>query len=566
MGRTTSRRWGPYRRAGQTSASGAGASAVTVDRLSALPDALLHHIMPFLKAWEVVPTCVLAWRWRHLWASAPCIDLRVRHSSFRDANPPEEFRDFVDSLFLHHDVSASVDTLRLRSSDDYVGFDEKDANSWIRIAIGRKARVIHLVGHRKGVTSLDRVPFVSCHLKILKLSYAMLDDRILGQLSSSCKSLEELDLKDCLVTGPGIVSTSLKTLIMLKCTFNWEFLITAPNLVLLRLITPSVRVPSFTNFGSLVTSTIILDDSLLCDDFGYISDEDNFDETTDDDNHNDDKSENYKIHDDCSLSDDDFGYISDDNFGYIGDDNFGCISDDGNFDKFGFGYGFPKGRYGHSRYKDNYDYGSDIDSDDNTYEYSEIANDAKYGYKGAKLSSEDGKYGGNSGGNYSKILGGHNMLESLSTATSLELLTDAGEVALSRELKRCPTFSNLKTLSLGEWCMAADFDALIFLLQHSPNIKRLFLQLKLNFGMRKALETGIKLERRSFTCKDLRMVKIKCSKDDGRVHTLAHMFSANGIPLQYIYVRRSGNAHLRGQKFMRELAKQELDECGDDWM
>ena len=63
-----------------------------------------------------------------------------------------------------------------------------------------------------------------------------------------------------------------------------------------------------------------------------------------------------------------------------------------------------------------------------------------------------------------------------------------------------------------------------------------------NFGMRKALETGIKLERRSFTCKELRMVKIKCSKDDGRVHTLAHMFSANGIPLQYIYVRRSGNA------------------------
>uniref|UniRef100_A0A453AS39 F-box domain-containing protein n=1 Tax=Aegilops tauschii subsp. strangulata TaxID=200361 RepID=A0A453AS39_AEGTS len=511
--RTNSRRWGPYHRAGQPAGSGAGAGAGAVDRLSALPDALLHHITSFLKAWEVVPTCVLARRWRHLWASAPCIDLRVRHSSFRDANPPEEFCDFVDSLFLHRDASASVDTLRLRSSDDYVGFDEKDTNAWIRTAISRKARVIHLVGHRKGIASLDRVPFVSCHLKILKLSYARLDDRILGQLSSSCKSLEEMDLKDCLVTGPGIVSTSLKTLIMLKCTFNWDFSITAPNLVLLRLITPSVRVPSFTNFGSLVTGTIILDDSLLCDDFGYISD----------------------------------------------DDNPGYIGDDGDFDKFGFGYGFPEGRYGHSHYKDNYDYGSDIDSDDNTYEYSEIANDAKYGYKGAKLSSQDGKYGGNSGRNYSKILGGHNMLESLSTATSLELLTDAGEVVLTRELKRCPTFSNLKTLSLGEWCMAADFDALILLLQHSPNIKRLFLQLKLNFGMRKALETGIKLERRSFTCKDLRMVKIKCSKDDGRVHTLAHMFSANGIPLQCIYVRRSGNAHLRGQKFMRELGKQELD-------
>jgi hypothetical protein len=53
------------------------------------------------------------------------------------------------------------------------------------------------------------------------------------------------------------------------------------------------------------------------------------------------------------------------------------------------------------------------------------------------------------------------------------------KVVLSRELKRCPNFSNLKTLSLGEWCMTADFDALIFLLQHCPNIERLFLQLKL---------------------------------------------------------------------------------------
>jgi hypothetical protein len=149
------------------------------------------------------------------------------------------------------------------------------------------------------------------------------------------------------------------------------------------------------------------------------------------------------------------------------------------------------------------------------------------------------------------------------------------KVVLSRELERCPTFRNLKTLSLGEWCMAADFDALIFLLQHSPNIERLFLQLTLvckymlhatwflilfvvfsisaqclitfrdmqkNFNTRNALKTSIKPMGRSFTCKELRMVKIKCSKDDARVHTLAHMFRANGVPLKKIYVRRSGNA------------------------
>ena len=391
---------------------GAGRAAAKRDHLSALPDELLHHIMSSLKALEAVRTCVLARRWRHLWASSPCVDLRVRHSSGRDADPLGEFRHFVHRLFLLRDASAPVGTLRLRSGDEAAGYDEDDASAWIRAAINRNARVIHLAGHRSEIASLERVQFVSCHLKVLKLSYARLDGRILKQLSSSCTSLEELDLKDCLGTGPGIVSASLKTLIMLKCKINCAFSIAAPNLLLLRLTTPYVRVPSFKNLGSLVTATIILDDSFLGDDFEHISDEDGCDGTTDDDGDDSDDNDwtdTSKIHDDDSSLGDDFGYD--------------------HFIRFGYGHTFAEESYTHGHYKDNFDYGSDIDSDDNSYEYSEIANDAKYGYNGkGKLSSEDGNYGKISGGNYSYILGGHHMLESLSTATSLELLTDAGEV------------------------------------------------------------------------------------------------------------------------------------------
>jgi hypothetical protein len=53
------------------------------------------------------------------------------------------------------------------------------------------------------------------------------------------------------------------------------------------------------------------------------------------------------------------------------------------------------------------------------------------------------------------------------------------KVIVTRELKSCPTFSNLKTLSLGEWRIDAEFNALIFFLQHSPGLERIFLELKL---------------------------------------------------------------------------------------
>jgi hypothetical protein len=54
---------------------GGGRSAGDADRLSALPDSLLHAIMSFLKARQAVQTCVLATRWRHLWRSVPCLDV-----------------------------------------------------------------------------------------------------------------------------------------------------------------------------------------------------------------------------------------------------------------------------------------------------------------------------------------------------------------------------------------------------------------------------------------------------------------------------------------------------------
>ena len=70
---------------------------------------------------------------------------------------------------------------------------------------------------------------------------------------------------------------------MFKCQINANLSIAAPNLVVLRCISPITQAPSFKSMGSLVTGTIILDDyAFSSDDFEDFS-KDEFDETTDED-------------------------------------------------------------------------------------------------------------------------------------------------------------------------------------------------------------------------------------------------------------------------------------------
>lgn len=151
----------PNRLCSARDTSGSRGGAAPEDRLSALPDAMLHHVMSFLRAWEVARTCVLSRRWRHLWASAPCVDLRIWRLG-RHQWPPEELAKFAYRFLLERDASAPMDTLRLLSSPGCGGglnghgspisvggkdYCSDDVDMWIHSAIKRGARVIQLVAH-----------------------------------------------------------------------------------------------------------------------------------------------------------------------------------------------------------------------------------------------------------------------------------------------------------------------------------------------------------------------------------------------------------------------------------
>jgi hypothetical protein len=62
-----------------------------------------------------------------------------------------------------------------------------------------------------------------------------------------------------------------------------------------------------------------------------------------------------------------------------------------------------------------------------------------------------------------------------------------------------------------------------------------------SFKTTKPLKGSVKPKGRSFSCEHLQLVKIKCSKDDVRVHKVAHLFRANGVPIKKIFVRRTGS-------------------------
>lgn len=87
---------------------------------------------------------------------------------------------------------------------------------------------------------------------------------------------------------------------------------------------------------------------------------------------------------------------------------------------------------------------------------------------------------------------------------------------------RCPRFSNLTSLVLGDWCMTADLYPLHRILQRSDKLKELTLKLEMEeCSLCKALPPTRRAPlsgRGSYPC--IERIKIYCQKDHPRVGEL----------------------------------------------
>lgn len=134
------------------------------------------------------------------------------------------------------------------------------------------------------------------------------------------------------------------------------------------------------------------------------------------------------------------------------------------------------------------------------------------------------------------------LLQGLSGATSLELITTDRDVFIFRkDLKQCPTFSMLKTLLLNEWCVAADFGALACFLQHTPVLEKLVLQLRLDVLQIWKFVTKIYESYNPtvqfLVLKHLKVVEIRCEKEDEQVRQIVKILSTFGVSSDRIDVQ-----------------------------
>ncbi|KAF0930933.1 hypothetical protein E2562_038013 [Oryza meyeriana var. granulata] len=188
--------------------SRASGSGLAVDRLSALPDCLLHVIMSFMKARQVVQTCALSKRWEHLWRTVPCLDIDQREFQKTGESADkvwENFEDFTDNLMFRHEI-ARLDMFRLHVNDGY--YWGRSASRWIRCSIKYSAKHI-----RSRCCSLEDLDLKRCRLALDEIESHSLKNLVIDDCHrENMDDMDEIDYHSKLiVTAPAIASLYLKS-------------------------------------------------------------------------------------------------------------------------------------------------------------------------------------------------------------------------------------------------------------------------------------------------------------------------------------------------------------------
>ena len=113
-----------------------------VDRISALPDAVLCHILSFMPIKMAVATSLVSKRWRPLWLSVPTVDLDDK--GYMETNESHlRFVRLAYAVLLFRDATQPILNFRLRCESPFFYYP-CDIKLWIKAAIQRKVETVEL--------------------------------------------------------------------------------------------------------------------------------------------------------------------------------------------------------------------------------------------------------------------------------------------------------------------------------------------------------------------------------------------------------------------------------------
>lgn len=187
------------------------------DRISELPDPVLHHILSFLPTKYAVSTSILSKRWRYLWIYIDKLDFEddLFYSIQMNEDLMFKFMDFVDNVLVHNLLN--IEKIRLLGGD----CDAYRIDSWIRAAIKREVKELDMFICPKVPLEFPSCLFNCESLTVLKLNLACSDLKL--PTSTCLPRLKTLRLDSVIFSDENLTHDfffncpALENLIMKKC-------------------------------------------------------------------------------------------------------------------------------------------------------------------------------------------------------------------------------------------------------------------------------------------------------------------------------------------------------------
>ncbi|CAH9140407.1 unnamed protein product [Cuscuta epithymum] len=171
----------------------------SIDRISALPDCLLVHIISLLGVKKAAATSILAKRWQFLWAELRSLEFEFYHwGKLKETKNTTDFVAWVNSIIATRRGNCLE---KLKVAFEYENCFAPDVDNWLEFAIKNKVKHVTLNARfSKHYYTLGEIMYYNSSLTSLSLEGCILvPERTIKWSSLTKLQISNVDLPQCVV-------------------------------------------------------------------------------------------------------------------------------------------------------------------------------------------------------------------------------------------------------------------------------------------------------------------------------------------------------------------------------